>query len=167
MDYFDITLAVVFLVGIFCFWYFSYRNWHLGEGMVLARNRDDGTVWVVSRLVCSPSGRAGVQNQSKVLSRNGQNALFKSDEEFLAWTKGNNGKKAIWEFEGGLIVELNPEMIRTKIPVYWVPGSSFQKKIRENENNPFLKKGSGFCRKTEQFFKTFSIGKNVLGSQSV
>lgn len=149
------VLVIVSLL-IFCFWYFSYRHWHLGNGMVLARNRDDGTVWVASRLVDSPSGRAGVKNQSRVLSRNDQNALFASDEEFRAWTRGNKGKKAIWEFEGGIVVELIPEMIKTRVPVYWVPGESFRKEREGLDRSDIVRKGMKICLKTNQLVPLYS-----------
>lgn len=149
-------------VYAFCFWYFSYRYWHLGNGMVLARNRDDGTLWVASRLVDSPSGRAGVQNRSRVLSRNGQKALFASDEEFLSWMEENKGKKATWEFEDDLIVELVPEMIKMSIPVYWLPGKTFEAQERFSKRNPDLTQGGLLCGKTEQFVATRKISDEAI-----
>jgi hypothetical protein len=162
VNYIYIVLVLLIFGISFCFWYFSYRYWHLGNGMVLARNKDDGTVWVTSRLIDSPSGRAGVQNQSRVLSHNGQNALFASDEEFLSWTKGNKGKKAIWEFEDGIVVELVPEMIKTKIPVYWLPGKTFEAKEKSAKRNPNFTQGMFICGKTEQFIATRKISNEVI-----
>ncbi len=156
MNYMAIVFVLLIFVASFCFWYFSYRHWHLGEGMVLAWNKDDGTVWVASRLVDSPSGRAGVENRSRVLSRNDQKALFATGEEFLMWSKGNKGKKATWEFEGGLVVELVPETIKTVIPVYWVPGESFRMECEKRDRSDLLRKRVNLCGKTGQYVPLYS-----------
>jgi hypothetical protein len=159
MIFVGIILALLFA---FSFWYFSFRYWHLGNGMVLARNKDDGTVWVASRLVDSPSGRAGVKNQSRVLFRNNKKLIFQTDEEFLSWVRESKGTVATWTFEGGLVVELVPEMIRTEIPVYWVPGESFREERAKLDRNELVRKGMMICRTTEQHIPLYSVPSKIM-----
>lgn len=170
MNYVVIVLVLLITGAAFCFWYFSYRrrHWRLGNGIVFARNPDDGTVWVASRLVDSPSGRAGVQNCSRVLLCNGQTLIFASDEHFLAWHASVKGTIAVWTFVGGpSTVVLVPELIKQEtIPSYWEPGEAFQKDSEQRDRNPVLKKGRKLCEETGQYVPLYSLSESAIQSVS-
>jgi hypothetical protein len=128
--------------------------------MVLVRRRDDGTVWVVSRLLRSSSGEAGVKNHSRVISVDGLPMRFPSEEVFATWSKKHRprfGKEEVWVFEN-ITAHLKPSLVTTKIPVYWSPN---QQQVT-TEKNAFVQHNLFFCKKTCQYVICSRVSNEAL-----
>ena len=153
----SLFLSVIFLSLLS--WFLYFRHWHVGVGVVLEFKAKDNSVWIISRLVESPAGRAGVENYSKVLTIDGFSMNFPSKEEFCEWLKNNPstlGKKEIWELEErGIIfssVEMVPKIIKTSIPVYGP-----LQKIPVGAYPMVYKQGMFYCNKTGRIVVTTAV----------
>lgn len=161
-----IYAVVVFVCLFLLLWFFYLRYWHIGNGMVLELRKSDGTVWVCSRLLNSPSGRSAVQNRSRVLSVDGIPMRFLSHEDFLLWVKAHKpklGREEVWVFQDNFIAYLKPELIMTKIPVYWGPNHSPEVSIKVmSQYDSSISTGFYFCKKTGQYVMTARVSDEKL-----
>jgi len=162
------SLYVTVLIGLFLMclvvWFLYFRHFHIGYGMVLVRQESDGTVWVASRLLNSPAGKAEVQNQSKVLMVDDQPVRFLTENSFKEWVKKSKPvprKEQVWLFSDGLHLKLKPELITCPIPVWWSPNSEY---AFSYEHNPDFNTGLFWCTKTGQFVFRRSISFSALES---
>jgi len=157
------------IVIAFTVWFFYFRHWHFGNGMILAWNPDDGTVWVASRLVDSPAGRAGVQVQMKVLFVDGVPMVFQKGKTFEAWgvnTLSRRGKTHHFVFEDGPDVKITNVFLKGTAPVYWRPGTSFAKMENSRAHNPLLTQGMIFCEDTQQHVPSRGLTDDAIRSVS-
>lgn len=86
-------MLALLLVFALLLWRFVYklRYRYIGYGWVF--DWKDGEVFVLTRLLKSPSGRAEVQLGARILEYNGEPMVFDSREDFLAIYKTLRAKK--------------------------------------------------------------------------
>lgn len=152
-----VLVGLIALVGL---WFFYFRYWHVGFGMVLIRKESDGTVWVASRLLRSPSGKAGVKLFSQVAFVDGILMSFPSNAHFEAWAraaKPKRGQESVYIFVDGTLAQLAPALIKEKIPVYWSPNMEM-----DNLPNRYVSRGLRWCNKTGQYIHTRRISREIL-----
>lgn len=160
MNMFPSALFFVVLATLLYYWFFHFRHWHIGFGWVLVRKESDGTVWVVSRLIRSPSGKGGVRLFSQVAFIDGVEMSFRSYAEFEAWerdAKPKRGEESVCIFADGEVVRMTPVLIRERIPVYWSPNMK-----TENLPRYYATYGLGWCDKTEQYIYTSRLSREVV-----
>lgn len=124
---------------------------YIGYGWML--DWRDGKVIVLSRLLKSPSGRAGVKIGSVLLSYNGKKMNFKTAEDFTSYMDARpepdfdevavfclqeNGRK--------VTIEMRAETIRSRIPYYPpLPPLTAWGRMSTKED-------VGYCRATGQHY---------------
>ena len=115
--------AVVVGILLLLFWKAPADTRFIGYGWKL--RWCDGQIVVVSRLLDSPSGRAGVRIGSIVLEFDGHPMVFDSGESFVAFMKALPrpalGTEASFRLMVGTterVVTLKAEMIQPPIPTY-------------------------------------------------
>lgn len=129
--------------------------------MVLELRKSDGTVWVASRLLDSPAGRAGVKLFSQVIEINYKPMLFSGIQDFRNWAKNappQEGCEESFLFADCTRVRMMPELIDEEIPVYWSPNNDRD----VSAHIPDLHCGLEFCEKTGQYVHTEKISPDIL-----
>ena len=151
-----VFVSLFLLASLFGFWEKSVRHWHVGYGVMLIFSEEDGTVWIASRLFDSPSHRHLIKNFSRLVSIDGVEIKFNTAEEFREWIKTLKPKrtdKVCWitfnKEYGEVKAIMKPELIFSKIPIYWDPKS---KASPFNEENLKHATNVKYCTKTGEHY---------------
>ena len=159
-NYVLIGVACVIVLGFAARYICRRKNRHVGLGWMLGWDQKTGGVYVLSRLIKSPSGRAGVSIGSRLSTYKKKELVFASSDEFLQWAKsvrhyfGQSVEFSTEDSGGKRKFTLQEEVIQGPIPVYpqtpgWVGDDSFTH-------------GLAYCPQTGQWVPTTRISDQAL-----
>ncbi len=154
------TLVLVFIeLALAWATYRFFKQWYVGFGWLLDYDKKSQQVYIVSRLLDSPSGRAGVKNKSRLLNYNGIPLIFSSGQEWLQFfeslPKLRNGEERSFLIQEGKEVRsitLRATVIRGPIPYYAEFTPQSQRKFD-------IVYGIRRCSRTDLYFETRRLNK--------
>ncbi|GEM_PF-2469815 len=139
-------------------WWVVYKLRHRYIGYGWEFDWKDGEVFVLTRLLDSPSGRAKVRFGARILEYNGKPLEFKSQEELRAFTPilraKKIGQKAVVKIREGdteRTVTMRAEVIWGPIPYYGSWSSEYMDRMQTEGH--FV---PDYCKRTgEHYFRFF------------
>lgn len=155
MNLYDMVLVLLFvLIVVNIRKYYNARV--IDYGWILAWQ--DGNVYVVTRLLKSPAGRAGVAIGNRILSWNDTPMSFASAAEFEAWghshaprTVGEKVRVVIAAYETRREVTMAADWVEKRIPIHSSNPDS------RHSNPLLLRSNPRVCPKTGVVYTSFTL----------
>lgn len=158
-----VVLGVLLLIAWYVIWKIKHR--YVGCGMVID-HFPDGKIFIPSRLIKSPAGRAGIANGAELIEYNGEKVQGLPVAEWknivarlgpkrvgdtLACVVRQNGEEKH--------VTMQAEMIQGPIPIYRTGGPP-----RDYNHDDRVRYGLAVCTRTGQFITTSRLSDSAIES---